>query len=99
MDLEKHRREHLRWCILVCLDKSRPVGAGERLILDVLIEEIPDLTTQDLRVNLDYLRDRKLIELDQKDRSNWFAELNRYGVDIVEYTVDCEPGIARPRNL
>jgi hypothetical protein len=25
------------------------------------------------------------------------AELTRYGVDIVEYTIACEPGIARPK--
>ena len=25
-----------------------------------------------------------------------FADLTRHGVDVAEYTVDCEPGIARP---
>lgn len=28
--------------------------------------------------------------------NDWAAELTRYGVDIVEYTIGCEPGIARP---
>jgi len=27
----------------------------------------------------------------------WFGKLTREGVDVVEYTVLCDPGIARPR--
>ena len=26
----------------------------------------------------------------------WFADLTRLGVDLAEYTIDCQPGIARP---
>ena len=26
----------------------------------------------------------------------WFADLTHLGVDIAEYTIDCQAGIARP---
>ena len=26
----------------------------------------------------------------------WFADLTRHGIDLAEYTVDCDPGISRP---
>ena len=49
-------------------------------------------------------RTRRVIELLQSgmhykevaDSGPWHAELTRYGVDVAEYTIDCEPGIARP---
>ena len=45
---------------------------------------------------LDYLADRSLVELKKEPSGRWFADVTRYGVDIAEYTVDCQPGIARP---
>ena len=49
-----------------------------------------------IRRDLDYLADRRLIELVKQPSGAWFADLSRLGVDIVEYTIDCQPGIARP---
>ena len=45
---------------------------------------------------LDYLADRDLLEVRKEPGGRWHAELARYGVDVVEYTVDCDPGIGRP---
>jgi len=45
---------------------------------------------------MDYLHDRELIKLDKQPSGRWHAELSRFGVDVAEYTVSCEPGIARP---
>ncbi|HDS5467820.1 TPA: hypothetical protein QHY01_004518, partial [Enterobacter asburiae] len=45
---------------------------------------------------LDYLADRKMVDLEKKPSGDWFADLTRLGVDLVEYTVECGPGIARP---
>ena len=39
---------------------------------------------------------RELVTLDKQPSGRWFAVLTRHGVDVAEYTVDCEPGIARP---
>jgi hypothetical protein len=96
MDMAKVRREHLRWLILLTLYNARPIGAFEGTILAVAQSEYPDATALELRRELDYLGDRKLVEVTRRPDGKWFAELSRYGVDVAEYTVDCEPGISRP---
>lgn len=96
-DPAKFRREHIRWIVLLALNNARPVGASDRLLLSVARAEYPDITLIELRRELDYLADRKLVELRlPHDGGEWRAGLTRYGVDVVEYTVNCEPGIARP---
>jgi hypothetical protein len=37
-----------------------------------------------------------VVVLTNRNGPVWSAELTHHGVDIVEYTVDCFPGIARP---
>ncbi|QPF74226.1 hypothetical protein G8A07_15735 [Roseateles sp. DAIF2] len=96
IDVLRARREALRWLIVLTLNNARPIGAFEGPILAVAQSEYPDATLHELRRELDYLGDRKLVELTKKPDGRWFAELSRYGVDLAEYTVDCEPGIARP---
>lgn len=97
IDVEKAHREHLRWLILLVLDKARPLGAPEQLILSVLQQVPVQVTTHELRRELDYLTDRRLVDVTGRDSPQWHAELTRHGVDVVEYTVDVEPGIARPK--
>ena len=58
--------------------------------------EYPDATPLELRRELDYLSDRDLVKLEKRPDGKWFADLTRYGTDVAEYTIDCEPGIARP---
>lgn len=96
IDQTKARREHLRWLILLTLNNARPIGAYEGPILSVAQSEYPDATALELRRELDYLHDRKLLDVQRRPDGRWFAELTRYGVDVAEYTVDCEPGVARP---
>ncbi len=96
LTLEKQRREQLRWLMLSALDAARPLGANEHLILSVVRELIADLTPRELRRELDYLEERGLVKLARKDTPAWHAELTRDGIDVVEYTVECDPGIARP---
>lgn len=96
IDQAKERREHLRWLILLTLNNARPIGAFEGPILSVAQSEYPDATAHELRRELDYLHDRKLVGIERRPDGRWFAELTRYGVDVAEYTVACEPGIARP---
>jgi len=97
IDTARIRRENLRWLILLTLNNARPVGAYEGPILSVAQSEYPDATPLELRRELDYLRGRQLINLNKEPSGRWFADLTRYGIDIAEYTVDCEPGIARPQ--
>ena len=45
---------------------------------------------------LDYLESRDLVKVFTDPLGQVSAELTRFGIDIAEYTVDVEPGIARP---
>jgi len=96
IDMARTRRESLRWLILLTLNNARPIGAFEGTVLAVAQSEYPDATAMELRRELDYLADRELVKLDKQPSGKWFAELTRHGVDVAEYTVACEPGIARP---
>jgi hypothetical protein len=94
--LAQHQREVARWRILKILDAGRPSSVSEQLILMTLNDVEIRLTPHELRRELDYLSDRKLVTLKGGDSPVWSAELTHYGVDIVEYTQDVFPGIARP---
>ncbi|MBN3250546.1 hypothetical protein AB6D34_04880 [Pectobacterium brasiliense] len=96
VDIARARREGLRWSLLVALNKTRPYTASETLLLDIALAIYLDTTPLELRRELDYLSDRKMVELTKRPSGDWFADLTRLGVDIVEYTVECGPGIARP---
>ena len=96
VDQAKVRRESMRWNILLTLNNARPIGAYEELVLSTIQAIYPDATALELRRELDYLADRELIDLRKEPSGRWFADLIRYGVDVVEYTVDCDPGIGRP---
>jgi predicted ArsR family transcriptional regulator len=96
IDVAKVRRESLRWLILLTLNNARPVGAYEMPILAVAQSEYLDATPMEIRRELDYLNDRGLVSVRKQPDGKWFSELTRHGVDIAEYTVDCEPGVARP---
>lgn len=96
IDHSKVRRESLRWLILLTLNNARPMGAQEGPILSVAQSVYPDATQLELRRELDYLHSRELVQVVKSPSGPWHAELSRHGVDVAEYTVDCEPGIARP---
>lgn len=91
-EMIKVRREQLRWRILETLDTVRPDRMAESLMLGVLVAAGFDLGAKDLARELDYLQDRKLLRGDSRQR--W--ALTYVGVDVIEYTLPCLPGIARP---
>lgn len=96
IDPVKARREGMRWNILNTLHKAAPYSYSEVLLLDVMRGIYPDSTQDEVRKHLDYLEARELVTLTKQPSGLWFSDIDRYGVDIVEYTVECEPGIARP---
>lgn len=97
-DLQKMRREFIRWMLLITLNNARASGgASETLLLAVVQSEYADASAHELRAELDYLEERGLLRIDRLPDGRWHADIGRHGVDIVEYTVACEPGIARPR--
>lgn len=97
IDLEKAHREQTRWRILKALDAGRPDPVSEILILQVVQDAGLPITPSALRRELHYLADRRLVELTGRQSPVWSAGLTRFGVDVVEYTIDCLPGIARPQ--
>ena len=86
----------LRWQILRALDMSREVGCSEELLLGVLQGVAHDLTKSALRRELDYLAKRDLITINKQPIGIWHSSIDRYGIDIVGYSVECDPGINRP---
>lgn len=97
IDLEKTKRESLRWMILYALHAAQPIGTSEAIVRQAIEPVVPGITLMEIRRELDYLDERGLITVTEKDSPCWFAKANRHGIDIVEYTVECHPGIARPR--
>ena len=96
IDHAKVRRESVRWNLINTLNKMRPHTSGDHMLLDVMRAIYPDATRLEVHRELSYLEGRKLIELDRRPNGHWFADLTHHGVDVAEYTTDCDPGIARP---
>lgn len=97
MDIGKARREELRWLILQALYAAQPMGVSESIVKNAIEAVILDVTLVEIRRELDYLAERELVTVTHKDMPAWFGKINNHGVDIVEYTVECRPGIARPK--
>ena len=96
VDFAKTRREGIRWLILLALNHARPLGHGDEPVLSVVQSMFADSTLAEVRKELDYLALRELVSISKQPYGAWHCALTRYGVDVAEYTVDCEPGIARP---
>ena len=94
--MEKVRREQLRWIMLLALSHARPYGCYEEVLLATAQAIYTDATALEIRRVLDYLQSRRMLELVKEPGGRWKGDLTRLGTDVVEYTVDCEPGIARP---
>jgi len=97
MDMQKARREELRWLILQALYAAQPIGTSETVIKNAIEPVLLDITLLEIRKELDYLAERDLATVSHRDAPVWNAKINRHGIDVVEYTVDCLPGIARPK--
>ena len=97
IDTAKIRRDTIRWYLILALYNARPEEIVEDVLQMTMQSIYPDATPIEVRKELDYLADRKLVSLKKEPSGRWWADLTRYGVDIAEYTIDCDPGIARPK--
>ncbi len=97
MDMDKIRREDMRWHLLGTLNLSRPVGMNTEPLLAVIKTVYPDATHREVRLALDYLEQRELVRIERDPLDHWWVELTRHGMDFVEYTIAAQPGISRPR--
>ena len=93
------RREFLRWVLLLTMNFSRPLPAQRRLLLQVAQGEYADCTELEVTRELHYLRERDLCHVETDPLGYVTASLTRHGVDVAEYTVAVEPGIARPAKV
>ncbi len=91
------RHETLRWLLLLTLNIARPNEASLAMLRSVVTGVYKDATELEIKRELDYLHGRDLVTVRQDPLGLVFAKIERFGVDIVEYTVACEPGIARPQ--
>lgn len=95
--LKKAETETVRWYILQTLNAGRPLPVAESLIAATLNGADLYVTEGEIRRELDYLEGRRMVEVTKEQGGAiWVAHLTSLGVDVVEYTVDCRPGIARP---
>lgn len=94
-EIERAQREELRWRILAALNAGRPRCVSETLVLRIVQDVALPATQLSLRREFEYLEKRKLIAVDRRN-SIWLADLTTHGIDLVEYTTEIQPGIARP---
>lgn len=97
MDIAKIRREDIRWHLLQAINLSRPVGIYTEPLLVIVRSVYPDATHQEVRLNLDYLEEREMVRITKDAMDRWMVDLTRTGIDFVEYTIDAQPGVARPK--
>lgn len=95
-DMARIRREALRWNILKTLDWNRPYTLPEQRLAEVVLTLYPDSTAQEMRRELDYLEGRELVKITRQPSGAWYIDLTRTGIDVAEYTVECDAGIGRP---
>lgn len=96
LDIQKARREGMRWYLIMALNNARPIGALDTLLLQILQAVYQRVTPNELHQQLDYLEGRKMVLIDKQPNGHWHAKLTALGVDVAEYTTDCRDGIARP---
>lgn len=96
VDMEKAGRETVRWRILRVLYGGAPWPVGEGLVHSTLDDAALRVSPAELRKHLDYLENKGLVRVLQRDEAVWSAQLTSDGMDVAEYTIPCPPGIKRP---
>lgn len=95
----RERSAFMRWVLLLAMNINRPTHSTLRFLLQVVRGEYDDATELQVRRELDYLESRDLVKVFTDPLGQVSADLTRHGIDIAEYTVEVEPGIARPAKV
>jgi hypothetical protein len=96
IEMDRFTREQVRWRILRVLDAGRPYPVSETVIYRALHDVSLPTTPRELRRDLAFLEDLRLVELDSVERPEWSAKLTAEGVNVVEYAIDAPAGVSRP---
>jgi hypothetical protein len=96
---EQLEREDMRWRILRCLECSGIHLMRELYIWRVLNDLEFFSSIESLRVELDYLEKKGLVNNVRKQKPlghEWMSSLTAVGTDYVQYVSPDIPGVARP---
>lgn len=95
-EVDRARREQLRWVILLTLWHAEPYGCGEGILVRVA-EDLPlaGATGHAIRRELAYLEGLRLVQVERA--AQWHARLTPAGADVVDYRAEAPAGVARPR--
>lgn len=97
IDPTKERREGMRWLLLLALNRGRPGGLGETILRRTVMDLYGETTEVEVRTAIEYLEARQLVTVARSSIApEWRVALTRHGIDFAEYTIEGEPGIARP---
>jgi hypothetical protein len=96
LDLSKAQREESRWRILRTLDAGRPFPLAELVIWRVLTDIQLPIGLTGVRREIAYLEAKGLARILNPAEAELQVELTALGIDVLEYAVDCPPGIGRP---
>lgn len=94
-DLQRHRREHIRWLLLLHLSTARPGETVDTSLLPALRSNHHDITRHEMQCHLEYLALKGLLSV-REQTGYWHVRLTAEGIDFAEYTSNALPGIARP---
>ena len=86
----------IRWEILRTVKVGGLLGASESMMLATLRAGFLFADCTLVREQMNYLEERGLLKVTRSEVDGWVATLSRAGTDLIEYRIDCEPGIARP---
>ena len=94
--LDEKALPSVRWSILRTLECAGHLGATETMVKSVLDTEFFGVTQKIMRDQITYLETRDLVTVARSEVDPWRVNLDRYGWDVAQYQVDCDPGIRRP---
>ncbi len=94
--MEGTRHQTVRYFLLMALNVARPAEAQAYMLRSVVASVFADVTDLEVLRELDYLTSRELISTHVNPMGQTLAKIERYGVDVLERTVACDPGIILP---
>ena len=94
-DHQRARKEIERRKVLRVLYASSDVGTNESTIYSMLqIDRFP-VTPSEIRAYLDYLEQKGLVEIEDRERDVWFAKITAKGIDVLEGAIPVPPGVSK----
>lgn len=97
IDMNKSRREGMRWYVLLALHRGEPVGCGDTMLRDIMDDIYDSVTPNELQQQLNYLERCLLVTIERSPLNKWHGKLTAAGIDFVEYVSDDRKGIKRPK--